>query len=558
MPKLAKDEIKNLTAADMRDHMYGEIQSMIEGNAPDNAAFHYFMPPIPFGPELAAFMDIGPNAQDWKDKGFTNNDLMRSAVNFASIVDYVPEISKDQKGEIIDINTLISSGQKISNAYESVLNNCRVVNNSRSDEDKEKLKKLRALLYKEPAEEEKVEAPANGGESDDIDALLNDSTSSGELSDDDLLSALGDDDVNLDDVFSDGASTEDIVADPNSIAEPTSAMKLYDALAINYDAVVLNALDELKKISPNDPNAGLRKKILMRKIRSAKQRWEAQGRKTLVESIIARVEQLSQGGMPEYLAELRERFEGNQILASLFADEELGSSLISESAYYTALRPNGILNSKGMMKVTISSDSMQSERKFKHSKTSGSVKVPFSFGAAGASGSHEKSKHNSEFFSEKFEISFEIVQGLIDRPWFAKDFIESRAYTTIDPRTNKPIDPVAQITKLSDGKVPPEEGLLKAIPMTVYFIKDLTVRSKALASMSEREREKISGKAGVSIFGFGVKAAHENTTVNTSYSRAGNEGVIKADGIYLVGMSSIYLKNAPNPDFDSFPEDQWI
>lgn len=554
MPKLAKDEIKNLTAADMRDFMYGEIQSMIEGNAPENACFHYFMPPIPFGPELAAFMDIGPKAQEWKDKGFTNNDLMRSAINFASIVDYVPEIDKDDKGEVIDINTLIASGQKISNAYESVLYNCRVINNSRSDEDKEKLKKLRALLYKEP--EEKVDTQS--AEADDIDALLGDSGSSDELSDDDLLSALGDEDIDLDDVFSDGASTEDIVADPNAISEPTTAMKLYDALAINYDAVVLNALDELKKISPNDPNAGLRKKILMRKIRSAKQRWEAQGKKTLVESIIARIEQLSQGGMPEYLAELRERFEGSQILASLFADEELGSSLLSESAYYTALRPNGILNSKGMMKVRIHSSSMQSERKFKHSKTSASVKVPFSFGSAGASGSHEKSKHNSEFFSDEFEISFEIVQGLIDRPWFAKDFIESRAYTTVDPRTNKPIDPIAEITKLSDGKIPPEEGLLKAIPMTVYFIKNLTVRSKALARMSESEIEKIKGKAGVSIFGFGAKAAHENTTVSTSYSRAGTIGEITADGIYLVGMSSIYLKNAPNPDYDTFPAEQWI
>lgn len=556
MPKLAKDEIKNLTAEDMRDFMYGEIQSMIEGNAPENATFHYFMPPIPFGPELAAFMDIGPKAKEWKDKGFTNNDMMRSAVNFASIVDYVPEISNNEKGEIIDINTLISSGVKISNVYESVLRNCRVVNNSRSDEDKEKLKKLRALLYEEPEEERAEDTGLS--DSNDLDSLLNDSSSSDDLSDDDLLSGLGGEDASLDDIFSDGASTQDFVTDPNAISEPTTSMKLYDALALNYDTTVLNALDELKKLSPNDPNAGLRKKILMRKIKAAKNRWEAQGKKTLVESIIARIEQLSQGGMPEYLSELKERFEGSQILASLFADEELGSSMLSESAYYTALRPNGILNSKGMMRVSIESSNMESERKFKHSKTSVSVKVPFSFGSAGGSGSHERTQRNSEFFSEKFEISFEIVQGLVDRPWFAKDFIESRAYTTIDPRTNEPLDPVAQITKLSDGKVPPEEGLVKAMPMTVYFIKDLTVRSKSLARMSESDVKKMSGKAGVSIFGFGASAKHENTTVNTSYSRAGTMGEIRADGIYLVGMSSIYLKNSPNPDFDSFPKDKWI
>ena len=57
MPKLAKHQIENLSAEDMRDFMYGEIRAMIEGNVPDNVCFHYFMPPIPFGRELAAFMD---------------------------------------------------------------------------------------------------------------------------------------------------------------------------------------------------------------------------------------------------------------------------------------------------------------------------------------------------------------------------------------------------------------------------------------------------------------------------------------------------------------------
>lgn len=553
MATSAKGRIKNITTADMRDHMYGEIQSLIEGNPPKNVVFHYFMPIIPFGPELAAFMDIGPKAQEWKDKKFNNNDLMRAAINFAAIVDYVPEISNDKTGNVVDMNTLIASGQKVSSVYESILFNCRVFNNSRSEQDQEKLEKLRALLYKKP-EERKVEKVEEGLSAED------------ELSA--LLTELDDENFNTDDGFYDtffsegeSAKSQSFIADPDSISEPTMITKLYDALALNYDTVYLNALDQLKAISPRDPNAGLRKKILINRVNAAKQRWEAQGKKRLVESIKARIQQMSQGGMPEYLSELKNRFEGSEMLASVFTDEEeFGIGLLSETAHYTALRPNGILSANGLMKIKIKSDEMDSESKFKYTSTSGSVglKLPFKIGSIGGSGSKATTTKEDEFYNKEFEISFELVQGLIDRPWFEKAFIESRAYTTVDPRTKQPLDAVAQITKLSDGKIPPKEGLLKAIPMTIYFIKNLKIRSKAFAKLSASEIDDLSAKAGLSIFGFGTDVKHENKTTKTRHSTAETMGEISSDGIYIVAMSSVYLKDSPNPDFDSFPAEQWI
>lgn len=571
MPGVAKDKIKEITAEDMRDYMYGNIQTMIEGNVPDNVAFHYFMPPIPFGPELAAFMDIGPKAKEWRDQGFTINDLMRAAINFATIVDCIPAFTadtEDKGSDIVDINTLIASGTKLSKVYESILSNVRVFDNKRSDEDEEKLKALRALLYKDaPAPISDSDAGTDGADTGTGDPL--DDLDLGDLdldlggSDDDLLSGFDDDDgdIDLDSLFDDGASVSAFVTDPNTISSPTVAMQLYEALMANYEQTVLSVLDQLKNVKPNDPNAGQRIKILKNRIRAAAQRWEVQGRRTKVRSIIARIEQLSQGGMPEYLAELRARFEGAEIIASLFADEEFGASLNAETAHYTALRPNGILSAPSLMKVKISSTSSSNWSKFKKRKTSASVKTPIlgPFGSSGGSFNKFDQNRQSEFFKEEFEISFEIVQGLIDRSaWFAKDFVECRAYTTVDPRTNIALDPIAQITLLSDGKNPPEQGMVPMIPMTCYFVRNLKVRSAALARLSESDIDKISGSAGTTIFGFGAKAAHENTTIETSYSRANNVGEITANGTYLVAMSSVFLKQSPNPDFDTFPKDQWI
>ncbi|NRA70813.1 MAG: hypothetical protein HRU24_07305 [Gammaproteobacteria bacterium] len=547
MAALDKHKVKNLSAEDMRDFMYGEIQKMIEGNSPKNVAFQYFMPPINFGPELVSFMEIGPQAKKLTEQGFTVNDVMRSAINFAAIVDCVPLINHlDSGSDIVDINALTSSGIILSNVYESILKNCRVFNNERSDADKEKLKKLRSLLYVD-TQTQATQDPA----------------ATQELSDDDLLAGFDDDesDFDLNDILGDEPSLLDIVADPNAISLPTVAMKLYEALMNNYEQTLLAALDQLKKVSPNDPNGSVRIKLLKKKIRAAEQRWEAQGRKTKIESILARIEHLSQGGMVEYVADLRNRFAGSQMHASIFSDEEFGSSLLAESAYYTALRPNGVLSAPSHLKVSLSNKNSATWSSFKSSKSSAGVKAPM-FGVFGrSSGGGDRSKENKEdkFFEHEFTISFEIVQGLIDRQqWFNRSFVECRAYTTVDLKTEKALDPIMEITQLSDGGIPPKAGMVPAIPNTVYFIRNLKVTSKSLAKMSKDEQASLSGKADVSIFGWGAKGSHEKTTITTQCTSDETSGTIEANGTYLIGMASVYLKKSPNPDFESFPKDQWI
>lgn len=554
--KFAKDNIENLTTADLLDAMYGSIQALIERGAPDNIAFQYFLPPIPFGPELAAFMDIGsrPKELDNEDEEgnirYTVNDMMRSAVNLAVMADYVPTVGtnltntsngeSDQTSAVVDLNSLISSGRSISDIYGAVLENCKVVNNSPTEEEKKRLEKLRSVLFREPKP-----APA-------------------EAEDGDLLSGLEGEDLDLElgSLLTDGVEAGDFVQDPDKLSEPTRVMQLYQALQTRYEQVKLSTLEKLATISPNDPNAGEKVELYQDRIRAAERMWEAQGNKTQVEAILARIEQLSRAGMPEYVEELRARFDANQLKASVFASEESGVSLLTEQAYYTALRPNGILNAPTMMKITLESSNTESWRSMSKTSTEGSgfgiiPALPL-FGRA--SGEKVSEDREREFFSEGFTIEYEIVQGIFDRPWLSLAFLESPAYTTVDPVTKDSLSLVdKQITTLSDGKQPPD-GQMPLVPMTVYFIRNLTIRSRAFASMSESERDKFAGKAGVSFLGFfGARGSHTSDTTTSNWSRASTRGEIQMEGIYLVGFASRFLDKAPDPDFESFPDaDDWI
>ncbi|MCC5908093.1 MAG: hypothetical protein JJU13_17895 [Balneolaceae bacterium] len=545
-----------MNSSDLLDGMYGNIQETIEHGSPDNIDFHYFLPPIPFGPELAAFMRIGPSPDsiDNKDEDgnvrFTVNDMARSAVNFAVMVDYIPAIDQNltatsdddesnEGGAVVDLNSLISSGRSISKIYQAVLDNCMVINNSMTEEDEKRLEKYRSALYKEPK-------PADE-ESDDDDLLAS-------VQEDD------DDDFDLDNLLSDsGVDAGGFVESPDKLAEPTRVMQVYQALQTHYEQTKLKVLDQLQNISPNDPNAGTRTRLLQKKIRAAERRWEAQGRKTQVEAIKARIAQLSRSGMPQYLDDLKARFNANRLTASVFSSEEGGASLLTEDAHFTALRPNGILDSTGM-KITITRSDATSKSFRNKSSSSGSVRglipaIPL-WGRAG--GSKSSDEFEREFFSNDFKIEFEIVQGIVDRPWLDLAFLESPAYTTVRPGTDEPIDQVNNIVTLSDGGDPPG-GAMPLIPMTAYFVRNLTLSTSMTANTFEREREKISGRAGISFLGFGARSRHSSETITTESTREREQGKIRMDGLFLIGFASRYLDKAPNPDFESHPNvDDWI
>jgi hypothetical protein len=289
-------------------------------------------------------------------------------------------------------------------------------------------------------------------------------------------------------------------------------------------------------------------------------RWELQGHKNQVEAIAAQIEMLSLGGMPGYVSELRRLFAANEINAVVIAtDEGVGGTV--ESRYYAALRPNNILRATSGMKVELkSSDTTTwSSMSTRTSQASGRFGVPFISPRFRASASAKKVSSDLErsFFSQAFSISFQIVQGIIDRQWLRMGFLECPAYTTIDPTTKQPLDQVTEIVALSDGKRPPT-GALPLVPMTVYFVRDLVVTSQAFATMKQSELDEFSGKARASIFSFGASGERTTKTTSLNTSQASTKGEVRLDGLFLTAMASRYLDRAPNPDFEAHPPDQWI
>ena len=177
---------------------------------------------------------------------------------------------------------------------------------------------------------------------------------------------------------------------------------------------------------------------------------------------------------------------------------------------------------------------------------------------ASASGEKSSSNTEKEFFSSDFSITLEVKQAVIDFDWFDVAFLESRAYTTVDPGTGRPLDELNEIITLSDGKVP-ASGPLAAIPQMAYFINSITIRSEALAQMSQEEHDKFIGKAGGSWLGFGPRGKRTSDTIKLHDSDASTRGELVLDGQFLIAFAYRWLGLAPNPNFADHPDPaHWI
>lgn len=555
------NEVNEITTEDLISALYGEIKAVVERGKPDNMVVQYFLPGIPFGAELLAFMDIGSGRSKHKEEGLSVNGLFSSAINFSRIVDYVPVLPKAgnpnitvldsiDEPDIVTIESLFSSGRTISKTYGAVLDNAKVIDQQPSDAVKEALRKLRGKLF---TEKEQTSAP--------LDDDINDST------------LLGDEELDLDALLGEEITEEEIIEDPDQLVTPTTLLKNYEILQNFAFQVKARELEKQSRLRSNDVRTNDLIALSNKRIAAAEKKWQIQGRKLAVERIRARISQLEREGPVEYIEKLRDLFAGYHISASVIdassvvdVDEDDPDapanqlSSVQDTALYTALRPPGILRAPTVMKVSLDTSKTKRHKKKSGSNTSGSFRGAFGglFGGK-ASASHEREKQEKDFFGSHFKLTFELVQGIIDRPWFDLAFLESSVYTTTAVKTGDPLSLTDEIVHLSDGNRPPE-GVMPLIPVSVYFVRNVKIQSRKWANASESERREtsIAASAGWGPFGR-VKLNHNSSSEEEVSSEIDSNGNLEMNGIFLIGMASRYTEKMPDPNFSKFPEESdWI
>ncbi len=425
----------------------------------------------------------------------TNNVYMQ-AENFARLVDFVPDVSSNTNDQFAAMNIMSNEGS-LSDRYQYILKMSQVMESQLPEKTKAKIEKFRNLL-----------------------------TTTREK-------------VNL------------ITDEKTEVVEPSALVNLYNQKMVAYESAVLEynsrridalSADNAKAVHYWNMNAG----ILRNRVRAAMSDWVSNGYKNDFEGISAFIDQVMQRDMA--------------LMKSQYLDELEKARLTGASSggdfYYTSCTPANFMNASGWTEFSFKSSdykrSSSSSYKLNRSKKKGGGGF---FGAVSLGGAGKSSSSNGEkasqvrFNTEKFEISFSLMQVQIVRSnWFKSSFLNSKLWR-FDAN-----NPQAKGQMVSDGGNPPT-GLIPAYPTSMIIIKDLKMRVRESSGFTEAfESWKKTAKSGGGAIQFGPlnlglsgSGSHRSGSKSREAHYNHETGELSVPGHQIIGFKCHLQPQSPSP-----------
>lgn len=327
-------------------------------------------------------------------------------------------------------------------------------------------------------------------------------------------------------------------------------MAAYDAAALEYNARRIDALTASNSRAVHD--WAINANIYRNKVRAALADWETNGYKTDYEEIAAYIEQVGRRDM--------------SLLKQQFVEDLEKARLTSPTSgtdfFFTSLVPGNFANSNGWTRFGFSASDYQQHSSSNYSWSRASGGGGFGLFGIGATASHARRESHSEYHgtvdSSHCDMSFEIAQIPIARPWLRPAFLTSH-YWRFDQD-----NVVVKGERLSDGGTPPT-GKMPAIATSAIFVRKLSLsfgENHEFQDYVNNTRQQATSAGGFFAFGpffAGGRGAHRSGSGNTQrdYGFKFENNTMAIDGMQLIGFKCHVLPKSPDPSPD-IPATAWI
>lgn len=427
--------------------------------------------------------------------------MYMQAEDLARLVDFIPQFNANAIGNSDNKIQIRYDGGSFSDAYKFALRYSQVMKSESSEEDKAKLAELRSLLQ--------VETTIPG------------------------IAALGEPD-------------KTVLEDSPLVQAYNERMLAYNSAALQYNNKRIAAL------TAKDPQAvhdwAMNAPIYENNKNAAMSMWKTRGYKEQYEKITAAISQMEQRDFTLAKEECWKALE-----RSLCTGISSGSDF-----YFTTLSPASFMRSDGWTRLSFKQTDYTSENIEKtknhalHADTS--AKYSGIFTGAEAHYSNDQADHNqsldSSFDLTDFEISLEICQVNIVRPWFKPTFLNSR-YWRFDQG-----NVITKTQYLSDGN---SSGLLPAYTTAIVFIRNVEIHFGSEQNTKNfihnyKSTEHAGGaKASVNFLfinteaGFNVGNKDENTEDSFKLETHIKDNTLRIPGTQIIGYCCHRLGLCPDP-----------
>ncbi|MFG3518573.1 hypothetical protein [Streptomyces bobili] len=475
-----------------RDQMYRILAGGDMTVPPSKDAFiTWCMPGLPYQAADFAFaaQGIGTGANANEDKL-----LLQQAFNFASLVDFIPDVKSAYSSDRQDGVWRNASGARLSEIYGQILKFSKVVHYDLTDAQKAKLEKFRALLRTTRT----------------VKNIVTD-------------------------------EEKEVTEDSQLLKAYKSYMQLYYLAALNYNAkriAAQAATGEPGKLAVADwsNNAEIYRLL----VSSAMDDWTSSGYRNEVEEINAYISQTTEKSMLLWKQNL-ERYYSEAIVNALGPGQRFA---------YTTVVPGNFATSPGWTNYHMYHQMVDSSTA--SSQTNWSAGAGLGWGLWNASGgvTSSSSNYSQNFQVNDFSLSFSMTQVQIVRPWFYPEFLENRGWT-LRKGEGWNYDEMP-----SDGARPPS-GRFIGYPLQALFVKDVTIRSSQFTQAFTAYASSVGANASVGWGPFVLKGSYSHSESGNHFHSESDGAAITVPGMQIIGFVNHLLGKTPNL-LDGIDEDDLV
>lgn len=475
-----------------RDQMYNILAGGDASVPPAKGAFiTWCMPGLPYQPADFAFaaQGIGTGANANEDKL-----LLQQAFNFASLVDFIPDVTAAYSSDRQDGVWRNASGARLSEIYGQILKFSKVIGNDLTDQQKQKLEKFRALL--------RVTRTVKDLVTDEEKKVTEDS--------------------------------------PMSKAYK-SYMQAYIAAALNYNnkrIAAQAAVGEPGKQAVADWSNNA--ELYRLQLSAAMDEWTSSGYRNEVDQINAYINQTTEKSMLLWKQRL-EQFYGDAVVNALGPGTRF---------FYTTVVPGDFATSTGWTNYSMYHKMLDSTHRLESTSWSAGASVWWGLWNASGGVTSTSTDYSENLQVDEFSMEFSMTQVQIVRPWFYPEFLENRGW---DLRKGEGWN---YDEMPSDGEKPPK-GRFIGYPLQALFIKDLKIRSAGLAQAYNSYSNSVSANASVGWGPFALKGSYSHAESGDHFHSESDGASITVPGMQIVGFVNHLLGKTPNL-LDGITQDQLV
>lgn len=329
----------------------------------------------------------------------------------------------------------------------------------------------------------------------------------------------------------------DLITDEEiEVTEPSAMVVAYNQKMQAYmDAVIEYHAYRVDALAGNNPKAvhfwAMNANALRKKVIAAKNDWINTGYKEDYEKISAYIEQV----MSRDMSMLKQQYKDD-------LDKSRLTGLSSGADFFFSSVVPGNFHKGGWTKFSFNSSDYESHSKSSSNRWGGGAGLNLGFFNIGGTAGGSNSSFRSTYNAESFNLTFEMCEVPIVRPWMSTAFLKSKAwrFDESNPDTNG--------AYLSNGGNPPHrDSILPAIPTSMVFVRNLFLQFNESSGFYNSMQSSVKGGGYLSWGPFAMGGSYKSSNSSTDFGFHHNGQGITIDGMQVIGFRCHLLPKSPNP-----------